>query len=140
MRADDVMKTRIEFLREGDTVRAAAARMRDKNLGFLPVCDASGRPIGTLTDRDIAIRIVADGIASDTLVGDVMTRTVVSCRDNDNFEEVEQLMSAHHVSRIMVIDAGGRLKGVISLSDVIERDSRHALRTVMQVANREARL
>ena len=139
MRCDEVMKTRIEFLREGDTVRTAAGRMRDKNMGFLPVCDESGRPIGTLTDRDIAIRIVADALASDTLVGDVMTREVVTCRDNDALSEVEQLMAQHHKSRIIVIDAAGRLKGVISLSDIAERDSRGAMRTMLEVVHREAR-
>ena len=140
MRCDEVMKTRVECVHENDTARDCARRMRDRNLGFLPVCDAAGRPIGTLTDRDLALRIVAEDLDGTERVGSVMTREVVCCREKDDIAEAEQLMAQHHKSRIMVVDSGGKLCGVISLSDLAERDSRRAILTMREISSREARI
>ncbi|HZA49460.1 MAG TPA: CBS domain-containing protein, partial [Myxococcaceae bacterium] len=61
MRCEEIMKKDVECVSPQDTVQAAAKRMRDENIGFLPVCDQSKKVQGTVTDRDLAIRVLADG-------------------------------------------------------------------------------
>ena len=137
----DLMKTEIETFREGDSVQDVARRMREVNIGFAPVCGADGRPVGTLTDRDIALRVCAeDRSASATRAGEVMTREAVTCHEGDPIEEAERLMARHRKSRIMVVDDEGRLVGVISLSDVVdEEDDDRAAETMRIISEREVR-
>jgi CBS domain-containing protein len=134
----DLMKSEVECFRTLDSVQEIARRMRDVNVGFVPICDADGRPLGTLTDRDIAIRVCAEGrAAAGVRAGEVMTRETVTCRGSDDVERAEKLMAEHHKSRIMVVNDEGRLVGVISLSDVAEQDGHRAVETLRRVAERE---
>jgi CBS domain-containing protein len=136
----ELMKEDIECVHPSDTVHTAARKMRDANVGFLPVCDSSMRVIGTLTDRDIVLRVCADGRQLSTLVEDVMTREVVACQPTDDITKAEQLMSKKHKSRMLCIDSHGELVGVISLSDIAQREDRaRAGETLRQVSQREAR-
>ena len=123
MRCREIMKKDVECVSATDTAQAAAKRMRDVNVGFLPVCDQSKRVLGTITDRDLAIRVLADASPSTTRMEDVMTREVVCCRPDDELEEAENLMAKNQKSRIVVIDSGGALVGVISLSDIAQREA-----------------
>jgi CBS domain-containing protein len=140
MRCHEIMKKAVQCAGVTDTVQSAAVAMRDRNIGFLPVCDAGGRVVGTLTDRDIAVRVASDDrSAAQTLVEDVMTREVVSCLATDDLARAEQLMATHKKSRVVVLDEQGAACGVISLSDIAERDSTtRAAVTLRQVATREA--
>ncbi len=138
MRVDEIMKEPAGC-REGQTVRDCARLMYEQNIGFTPICDAAGQPIGTITDRDIAIRVVARGMSPDARVEDVMTRDVVSCRRGAALSEAEQLMRDRRKSRMMVCDEQGKLVGVISLSDIAEReDEGTTAQTVRQVTSRES--
>jgi CBS domain-containing protein len=93
--------------------------MRDKEIGFCPVCDDSGRVVGTLTDRDLTIRVLAERRRpEETCAGDVMSRGVVACRPTDDLLIAERLMSEHKVSRMLCVDESGKPVGVISLSDI----------------------
>jgi CBS domain-containing protein len=114
----DVMKLTVECLRPTESVQAAAKRMRQMNIGFLPVCDAGTRVLGTLTDRDIAIRVVAEARTPDTPVAHVMTREAVSCNPDDDIKRAEELMVAHQKSRLLCCDEDGNLVGVITVSDL----------------------
>jgi CBS domain-containing protein len=140
MRCEEIMKREVECVEPTEPVQAAARRMRDANVGFLPVCDSSRKVLGTITDRDIAIRIVAEGRPPTTAAADVMTREVVACRSDDDVTRAEQLMGSRQKSRIICTDKDGRLAGVISLSDIaqVEEGSR-ASETMKQVTDREAR-
>jgi len=121
MRCEEIMKRDVRTISPDDTVQAAAAIMRDANIGFLPVCDAtSGRVVGTLTDRDIAIRVVAEGHPASVSVGQVMTREVVTCSPEEDVRTAAQRMAAAKKSRIIVTDESGRPVGVISLSDLAQ--------------------
>lgn len=141
MLCQDLMKSEIETFREGDTVQEVARRMREVNIGFAPICGADGRPVGTLTDRDIALRVCAEDLrASATRAGEVMTHETVTCREDDPIEEAEQQMARHRKSRLMVVDGEGRLVGVISLSDVVdEEDDERAAETMRIISDREVR-
>jgi CBS domain-containing protein len=136
MQCSDMMKAQPECIGPTVVVSDAAQRMLDKNIGFLPVCDSTGVAIGTITDRDLAVRVVAKSLPASTRVGDVMTKEVVTCRTTDELERAKMLMARHQKSRIMCVDEMGRLVGVISLSD-IARDS-DASDTLSRVAVRES--
>jgi CBS domain-containing protein len=140
MRCMDVMKRELFVVGADDTVRAAAQRMRNANIGFLPVTDASDRVIGVLTDRDIAMRVTAaDRLASSCRVGEVMTAEVVCCRATDDLSRAEELMSEHMKSRLLVTSEEGFLQGVLSLSDIAQHESpRRTGVTIREVTAREA--
>ena len=140
MICQDIMKDNVECLSPTDTAQVSARKMRDLNVGFLPVCDPSGKAIGTLTDRDLTIRLVAENRPLSTLVGGLMTPEVISCRPMDDIRTAERLMARHHKSRIIVVKDGGRVAGVISLSDIAQNvDAFHAAQTMKHVSRREAR-
>lgn len=137
MKVDELMKEP-QGCRVGDSVRDCAVIMKAENIGFVPICDESGAPVGTLTDRDIAIRVVAEGKSADTKVDQVMTKDVVSCRLGDDLSTAERLMRERRKSRIMVCDSQGKLVGVISLSDIAEVEPEQiAAQTLREVASRE---
>jgi len=134
-----IMKRDIVCVMDGDSVKDAALLMRAGNIGFLPVCDAHGRVVGTITDRDIAVRVVADELSGDTPVEEAMTREVVACAPSDDVHLAEQLMGRYKKSRIMCVDESGHPVGVISLSDVAQyASSEQTARTMRRVTAREA--
>jgi CBS domain-containing protein len=141
MRCDELMTRDVVTLRPTDRVDAAARRMRDENVGFAPICDDDGRPVGALTDRDIALRICAeDRRAGRTHVEEIMTRELLTCGADDEVERAEALLAARRKSRIVVLDGEGRLAGVVSLADLAARDdAQRALDTIRRVGARELR-
>jgi CBS domain-containing protein len=138
MRVDDVMKSP-QCCGEGDSVRDVAKTMKEDNIGFVPVCNDDGEPIGALTDRDLTVRVLAEGRSSSTRAADVMTSDVVSCRIGDDLDTAERTMREHRKARMMVCDESGRLVGVISLSDIADVESEDAAgRTLREVTSRES--
>jgi len=139
MRSQELMKTDVECVSPQDTVEIAARKMRDLNVGFLPVCDQSRKVLGTITDRDVAIRVLAENRPAKTSVAEVMTREVVACRPEDDIRVAEHMMAQNHKSRIICLDDTGRLAGVISLSDLAQHNGTHAARTMKEVSERESK-
>jgi CBS domain-containing protein len=138
MRVDEVMKTQVECVRRESSIGDAARLMRDHDVGFLPVCDAAMHPVGAVTDRDLAVRGLAQRLGPEDPVSRVMTTDLLACRPSDDIQEAESLMARDKKARIMVTDPAGKLVGVISLSDLIDRDERRAVRTLREVSSREA--
>jgi CBS domain-containing protein len=132
MQCQEIMKRNAECLSPSDQAADAARKMRDNNVGFLPVCDDDGKVLGTLTDRDITVRLVADDRPGDRPVEEIMTDEVVACSPEADLGEAMQLMREHHKSRILCTDGDGRLVGVISLSDIaqVAEDSSTTLRDI----------
>lgn len=123
MRCMDVMSRKLFSIGPDDTVLSAARRMRDANVEFLLVCNGAGKVLGTLTDRDVALRLAAeDRIASRSSVDDIMTPEVVSCRGTDDLARAQELMSRRRTPRVLVTNDEGRLQGVIDLRDVSPRN------------------
>lgn len=137
MRCEELMKRDVECVSPNDTVEAAARRMRDRNVGFLPICDASMKIVGAVTDRDLTVRVLADGRPGSTPLSDVLTRQIIVVKADDDLEVAKEQMAKHHKSRIMCVDGNGRLAGVISLSDIAQRGD--GSQTLREVARREAR-
>ncbi|MFO0745102.1 MAG: CBS domain-containing protein [Myxococcota bacterium] len=122
MLCSEIMRRDVICCQPDESCQAAAAKMRDRDIGFLPVCDrSSGRLIGTLTDRDLAIRLVALGKDCDTAVEVVMSRDRITCRGSDDVRVAEKAMSDNQKARIVVIDDRGVPVGVISFADLARR-------------------
>ncbi len=140
MLCSNLMKRDVERCLDTSRVVEAAIAMCDRDIGFLPVCDEHRVIVGTLTDRDIVVRAIAEGRgASRTVVADVMTREAITCRPEDELAVAEDAMMRFRKSRVACVDAERRVVGVISLSDLakVEPDG-HAGRVAAAVALREA--
>jgi CBS domain-containing protein len=133
MRVEELM-SEAKCCRESDSVIECAKLMRDRSIGFVPICDDDGKPVGAVTDRDLAIRVLADGRSPDETISSFMTRDVISCRPGDDVSQVARLMREHRKSRIMACDDDGKLVGVVSLQDIAETESEEeAGETLQQV-------
>jgi CBS domain-containing protein len=114
--------------------------MRDEQIGFLPICNSVGNVIGILTDRDIAIRVVANNRSANEPVERFMSLAVVACRSDEDLSVAQDLMGEMQLSRIVCVDEDGRVEGVISLSDIAQLgDGVDAAATLRSVTVREAR-
>jgi CBS domain-containing protein len=114
--------TRVTYTAEpGETVRAGAARMRGERVGSLVVLDEGKRPVGILTDRDVAVRCVGAGLDPDaTKVSQVMSTPVCSVHEDTPIESTLKIMAGARVRRCAVLDSDGALVGLISLDDVLD--------------------
>lgn len=131
MRVEELM-SEAECCHPGDSIRDAAKLMKEENVGFLPVCDRDERPLGAVTDRDITVRCVAEGRSFDDDVESIATKDVVGCRIGDDLGDVQQEMRRRQTSRVMVCDADGKLRGVVSLQDLAEGESEHEAGQTLQ--------
>jgi CBS domain-containing protein len=139
MLCTDVMKKNVVACSEGDSLHWCAQLMRDWKIGFLPVVDGRNRIIGILTDRDIAVRGVAENKPAFTEAREVMTNDPITCRADDTLRLAEDKMVAARKSRIAIVDEAGHCTGVISLSDIAQAENRRRTgELVRAVTRREA--
>ena len=118
MQIREIMKRNFEVISRDTDVRAAAIQMRDTSATVLPVCDGATF-VGILTDRDIAIRLAAEGYdATRTLVGEIMTRDLTYCFEDQTVDEAALVMQFHQISRLPILDRAHQLIGIVSLSDI----------------------
>jgi CBS domain-containing protein len=118
MRCRDLMKREVWYVRSADPVYRVAEKMTAENIGFLPVLDSLKRLVGVITDRDLAIRIVARRLPPTTPVEEVMTRDLLWVKALDPIEKAEDLMATGKRARLPVVDDFGECVGIISLSDI----------------------
>jgi len=120
----DVMTKNLVCATPDDNVAEVARLMRENDIGPVPIVDSgdSKRLLGIVTDRDLAMKVVAEGRdPSSTKVRDVMTKEVVTCRADDEVEDTLQAMSKHQLRRILVVDENDTLVGIIAQADVATR-------------------
>jgi CBS domain-containing protein len=110
------------------TLREAAQLMRDKDCGEIPVVDAQRRPLGVITDRDIAVRAVAQGVNTDASVSDYMTSPATTVSDDSSLAKVAEVMEDQQIRRVLVVDARGSITGIVAQADIARSaaDSRTA--------------
>ena len=135
MRVQDLLKGNVVTVRSDANVQEVARKMAEEDIGFLPVVDSSGKAIGTVTDRDIVVRLIAKGgDVNNGRVEQVMTKDVVAVRPDEEVEKVSELMKDRKISRVLVCDQQGKPLGVISLGDLAERhDEREVGSTLKDV-------
>ena len=118
MQLKDVMTTKVQLTDPSAKLKEAAISMRDGDFGLLPV-GANDRLVGTITDRDIAVRAVAEGKdPNTTTVGDVMSEGIHYCFEDQEVEEAARLMSEAQVRRLPVLNRDKRLVGIVALADL----------------------
>lgn len=118
MQARDIMTRNLHVASPDDTVEYIARLMTENDIGAVPVCDGT-RLTGMLTDRDITIRVVAEGRnPASCRAADVMTREVRWCEEGDTVEEISRKMGHFQMRRLPVLDQEHRLVGIVSLGDL----------------------
>jgi CBS domain-containing protein len=116
--ARDIMSGGADCVGENETVADAARKMAQLGVGALPICGDDDRLKGMVTDRDIVIKVIAEGKDPNTCkAGELGQGKPVTIGADDSLQELGRTMSQHHVKRVPVID-GHRLVGVVSESDV----------------------
>jgi len=117
MKVSEAMTTDVQIASPSQTIQQAARMMAEIDAGVLPVGD-NDRLVGMITDRDIAIRAVAEGKGPDARVGEVMTREIRYCFDDEDIDQVRQNLADQQIRRIPVVDRDKRLVGILSLGDL----------------------
>lgn len=135
MIARDLMTRNVECIAPGMPLEEAARTMKRLDVGFLPVCEKD-RLIGTITDRDIVLRVVAEGKdIKKCTASEVLTPSVFWCFDDQSADEIAEYMSKQEIRRVLILDRNKRLAGVISIGDLAKRgDESTAGETIREIA------
>ena len=138
MQAQEIMAKNPRTVSAGAGVREAAQLMKEEDVGIVPVVESGGekRLIGLITDRDIAVRVVAEGRDADARVREIMSENPKSVRPGADVDDVLDLMGREKVRRIPVTDERGALVGIISQADVAReaKNERKVEDTVEQIS------
>ena len=139
MKAQEIMSKNPTCVTADTPLVDAARLMKTENIGVVPVVESTGskRLVGVLTDRDIAIRAVAEGRdGATTSVGHVMSSNVRTSAPDDSVEDVMELMGREQVRRIPIVDDRGNLVGIVAQADIVleARDNRKAEKTVEKIS------
>ena len=128
----ELMTDNPRSLESGSTVMEAARLMRDEDAGIIPVVEGE-KLVGTVTDRDIAIRVVAEGRSPETVtVGEIASRELVTIDPQQDLDEALRLMARHQVRRLPVVEEDGKLVGIVAQADVAKRASEHRTGEVVE--------
>ena len=122
MNIRDVMTPNPRCVTPAETIQSAARIMREEDTGAVPVVE-NGKVLGMITDRDIVIRVVAEGAQCDRPVRDVVSRDVVCATPDMSTREASKLMSEHQVRRLPVVE-NERLVGIVSIGDIAVKEGR----------------
>jgi CBS domain-containing protein len=133
MRVSEAMTREVRVASPGQSIREVAKIMAEIDAGAMPVGD-NDRLVGMITDRDIAIRAVAQGKGPETPVREVMsTETVLYCYEDEELAHVAQNMGQQQVRRLPVVNREKRLVGIVTLGDVAQTEARSANKAVKGV-------
>jgi CBS domain-containing protein len=113
----DLMSRDVQVISPDAPIKEAALQMRKGNFGMMPVGE-NDRMIGAISDRDIAIRAVADGKDANTKVREVMSKTIVWAYEDDSVDDAVKLMSERQIRRLPIVNKEKRLVGIVALGDL----------------------
>lgn len=119
MRIAEVMTQGVVTAESGDSLRRVGELMRDQNVGSVVICD-NGRPVGVITDRDLALAVVADQVDAADVAGEHASRPLVTGEVQMDIEEAVALMIQHRIRRLPVTD-GEELVGIVTIDDLAVR-------------------
>jgi CBS domain-containing protein len=119
MRVKDVMTAGVECISPSATLREAAQKMKELDVGPLPICGSDDRLAGIITDRDITVRAVAAGLDPSTAeVRDIMTPQIIYCFEDQDVSDAAHMMEQNQIRRLAVLNRDKRLVGILSLGDL----------------------
>ena len=136
-----IMSGKVSTATTDSSVQDAAVLMREGDIGILPIVDSGGKLLGLLTDRDIVVRAVAAGMdITSVKVGEIMSRELHTAQPDDFVFEVIRMMGEKQVRRVPIVDAEGRLEGIISLADIAleMEDEREVAEALEEISSGEA--
>jgi len=133
MKVSEAMSHDVRIAAPNQTICDAARLMAELDTGALPVGD-NDRLVGMITDRDIAIRAVAQHKSPDTHVQDVMSQEVLYCFDDQDVREVARNMGEKQVRRLPVVNRSKRLVGIVSLADIAREGAAPTQETLSQIS------
>lgn len=120
MQVSEVMHKGVSTVQISDSIKKVAALMKREDIGAVPVYK-NERPVGFVTDRDIVITCVANGQTFDGPISHAMSsRDIIFVYEHDDVNEAVRLMEQNQISRLLVLDQGGRPCGMLTLKDVTE--------------------
>lgn len=119
MNVSEAMTAQVATARPVDSIRKVAAVMVNVDSGAVPVVD-DGKVVGLVTDRDIVIRVVAEGGDIEGPVSAIMSEDVQTCREDDNLADAAAQMASHQIRRLVVTGEKGDLVGILSLGDIAQ--------------------
>jgi CBS domain-containing protein len=118
MKVSDAMTSQVSTAAPTDTVRKVAQVMAHVETGAVPIVE-NGKVVGLVTDRDIVLRVVAEGRSFDSPISEAMSEgEVQSVREDDILADATAKMASHQIRRLVVLDEAGKLTGILSLGDV----------------------
>jgi CBS domain-containing protein len=117
MNIKKIMSTAFTIIAPETTLRKAAELMRDGDFGYLPV-GHDDRLDGTVTDRDLVVRGLAQGLPLETPVSQILTDDIVYCYDDESVQEAAELMRIRQIRRLVVLNRDRRMVGVVSVGDI----------------------
>jgi len=129
-----IMTTNVECIAPETTIQNAARKMKELDIGFLPICE-NDHLLGTVTDRDIVLRALADGKDCNTIARDVMSSQVFFCFDDESIEGCANHMKEHEVKRMLVLNREKRLVGVVSIGDLSKIKEKAAGQTLKNISD-----
>lgn len=136
MKAQEIMSKNPRTVTPETTVQEAARLMKEEDVGVLPVVESasSKRLLGVVTDRDITVRVVAEGRSSAS-VRDAMTSGVKTAKADDSVKDVMQLMGKEQVRRVPIVNDRGELVGIVAQADIVlEGDDKRAEETIEKIS------
>ncbi|MCW7540914.1 CBS domain-containing protein [Aquabacterium sp. A7-Y] len=119
MKVHEAMTSDVLLVSPQQPISEAARMMADRDIGALPVGE-NDRLVGMITDRDIAVRAVAEGFGPDTKIAEVMSREVKYCFEDDDLDDVASNMGKIQVRRLPVLSREKRLVGIVAVSDLVQ--------------------
>lgn len=139
MKVSDAMTAQVVTATPSSTITEVARIMAEIESGAVPVTEGS-KVVGMVTDRDIVIRVVAERGSLDGPVSAVMSENVETCREDDDLADAAARMGARQIRRLVVLNSGGRLAGILSLGDIAaDCDAKAVGRTLEEVSENSSR-
>ncbi len=130
-KVSEVMTTDVRLGRPDQTIRQAAVLMMEADIGSLPIEDHD-RLVGMVTDRDIVLRAVAQGLGAETLVREVMSEDIKYCFDDESVADVAANMAKLGLRRLPVLDRKKRLVGIVALSNIAQSGNENATESLLK--------
>ena len=137
----DIMTADPVAVTKTDTVSEIAQKMRSADVGLIPVVENhySNKLVGVVTDRDLAMRVLAAGMdAEKTTAEEIMTANPICCLPDDTVSALTNLMSAHQIRRVLVVDEFGRMLGIVAQADLARQVDAETTGKVVEEISQEA--
>lgn len=133
MKVREIMTSNVECLSPNASLKDLSQKMKSLDVGFIPICD-NDRLNGTVTDRDIVIRAIAENRDFNTKARDIMTRDIVYCFEDDDVKDVAEKMRDKDVRRMLILNSSKRLVGVVSIGDISKVEEKVSGKTLHDIS------